>query len=98
MYNLTSLQETGNPIGVVTWANTITNGILFQLMCVAVFIILLVILSRSASFDESLLLSSFISFVLSIILATSGLISLYTALLFLAITALTGLYIFGFKD
>lgn len=98
MWNLTSLQETGNVLEVTTWANNITDGLLFGLLCVAVFIIILIVLMRKNSeFIDSLLVSSWISFVLTLILSFAEFISVYYVLVFLAIGSFTAFFAYVAK-
>lgn len=93
MYNITPLQNAENITGIVTYANTVTDGAMSILMILAVFFILLLILKRW-SFEDALLTSSFICFILSSFLTYGKFLNFMFPLAFLIMTALTALYVY----
>lgn len=87
-YNMTQLQNADTFFGIVQYANASTNGVLMGLMMVAVFFVLLMLMKRY-DFEVDLLVSSFISFILSLILVYAKLLNFMFPLTFLIIAALT---------
>jgi hypothetical protein len=92
-YNLTGLYASDSIFDLFTYANEQTSGILFGLFMVSIFLIMTFAFIKFG-FEKALLVSSFISFVLSSILSFSGFLTIYYPIAFLAITAFIGLYVF----
>lgn len=96
MYNLTTLQNSVGFVDLVSYANessayTLTGGLM-----IAVFFVSLLLMIRWG-FDNALLTSGFICFVLSGFLTYADVLSIYFTLVFLAITAFTGLWVYTTK-
>lgn len=96
MYNMTVLQEAETISKLVLVANDFTGGIFLTLFLFAQFFIMLMVLKRW-DFNEALLTSSFISFVLAALMVYGEMIPLIYALVFLIIAAFTGFYTFIIK-
>jgi len=85
-YNLSALAESETVLDVVTVANNATGQILMGLFLVAVFFIMMMILSKNG-FDNALVISSFACFILSLFLRFANMINFLFVIFFLAITA-----------
>lgn len=96
MYNLTNLTGVEKASDLVSFGNEVTGGLLVGLLCVGLFFVFLFRLKRW-DFDEALLVSSFIVFVISGLLAFGGFVQLYYPLVFLALCAFTAFYMFVLK-
>ena len=94
--NLTILQEADTMGKIAIYANNASNGILMGGFMIAIFFVMMFVLKRW-DFDDALLSSSFVCFILSSILAYSKLLNIIFPLGFLAITAFTALYVFVAK-
>ena len=90
-YNMTALAESDTVYKLVLYANDATGEILLVLFSMAIFFIMLMVLKKW-EFEKSLLVSSFISFLISIMLVYAELIQLVWALVFLVLAAFTALY------
>jgi len=88
--NATNVQE------VVLAANTYSEGLLLNLFMLAIFLILLMALKRW-EFQDALLTSSFIAFVISGMLTYAGMVSMWVTTVFLTLTAFTGMYMYIIK-
>lgn len=95
-YNMTELQGVTTVYELVVYANNAADSILMTLFLVAVFFIMLMALKRW-EFDNALLGSSFICFIIGIILNYSQLIALVWPLVFLVMSAFTAFYMFVLK-
>lgn len=95
-YNLTQLQNANNTLDIVTYANESTGGVFLGIMVIGIFFITLFVLKKW-EFDEALFPASFICFVISAILTYTDLLNFIFPLLFLTISAFTGLYLFTAK-
>lgn len=91
MYNMTALGQVGSIYELVVYANNSADQILLVLFVMAVFFIMLMVLKKW-DFDSALLVSSFVCFVISIMLVYAELIALIWALVFLIIAAFTALF------
>ena len=91
MYNLTNLTSATDISGVVMFANEVTGNLLLTLLLMSVFFILLMVLKRW-DFDRALLVSSFASFMIGMLLMYAKMVALVWPLIFLVMTAMTGLY------
>ena len=96
MYNLTTLQNASNVAEIVEFTNTNTDGMLMGLAIISIFFIMLMVLKRW-EFDDALLSSSFVCFVLSLILSFGQWISFMYPLTFLILSAFTAFYVFVTK-
>lgn len=96
MYNTTNLTNAENILDIFIFANNASSSTLVGGMMVAIFFVMLMMMKKW-DFDESLLATSFVCFILSMLLTYSKLLNLIFPLVFLAITAFTGFYIFVAK-
>lgn len=96
-YNLTLLKDADLVSDIFVYANDASNGTLMGIFVIVIFFVMLMVFKRW-EFDEALLSSSFLSFVLSAILAYGGYIGLVYPLTFLGITAFTTFYVFVVKN
>lgn len=96
LYNLTLLKDADLVSDIFTYANDASNGTLFGIFTIVIFFTMLLIFKKW-EFDEALLSSSFLSFVLSAILAYGGFVGIIYPLAYLAITAFTTFYVFVVK-
>jgi hypothetical protein len=92
-YNITQLQDSSTISGLFVTANDYTGGILLSLFVLAVFFIMLMALQRW-EFDDALLSSNFVCFLISAILVSVELLNLLWALGFLVLMAFTAFYMF----
>ena len=98
LYNISLLTDSGNIGGVATAANTFSEGILFGMGSVVFFFIFLLALKRSGDFDEALLVSSFLSFLVGSIFAYGGYVNIIFPLTYLIVAALTAMYMWVVKN
>lgn len=94
-YNLINLTSSTNLGEVAIFANNVSQGVLFGFGMIALFFIMLLAIKKNADFDESLLASSFLSFILSIILAYGGMLNIKFPIGFLFISCLTALFLYS---
>ena len=92
LYNLSELTDSGNVGGVATAANSYSDGILFGMGTIIFYFIMLLSLKRSNDFDEALLSSSLIMFVISGVFTYGGYVNIIFPLAYLAMTAFTGFF------
>lgn len=97
MFNTTTLANADTFYKLVVYANDSTNQILFALFVMSVFFIMIMALKRW-EFDNAILVSSFICFVISIMLNYAQLMPIVWGLVFLCLTAFTALYVFAIKS
>lgn len=90
-YNMTQLAQSETVYDLLVYANTATGDILLVLLVMAVFFVMLMVLKKW-EFEKGLLVSSFVCFMISIMLVYGHLIQLVWALVFLVIAAFTALY------
>ena len=90
-YNLTALQNASNMYGIVEFANNSTNGIFIGLLMISIFFILLLILKKY-EMHNALLVSAYLSFILSLILSYAHLLNFIYVLIFFALSAFTLFY------
>ena len=95
-YNLSLLTNSSSISGIVITANSYTGGLLVGLLVLSVFFIMLMALKKW-EFDDALLSSSFVSFIISAILVAAGMLNLLWTLGFLALTAFTAFYMYVVK-
>jgi len=92
MYNLTQLSNAENIQDIVVFSNTTTEPITAMgVISVSLFFIMIMVLLKWG-FDRAILVSSFMSFILTSLLAWGGMLSMYYPFVFLAMTAFVYLY------
>jgi len=96
MYNLTELQDADTISGIFTFANTNTGGLLLGLGMLSIFFVMLLVLKRY-EFQDAMLSSSFVCFILSLILSYGGWLNFMYPLVFLLLAAFTAFYIYVTK-
>lgn len=94
MYNLTQMQGDVNLYNLIVYGNDASQGMLVGGLMIAIFFIILFRLVTNNEFSKALLATSFISFILSGILALGELVGMIFPLFFLALLAFTGLYVY----
>ena len=90
-YNMTALQEATTVNKLFLFANDATGGVMMGLFMIAIFFVMVMSLKRY-SFQDALLTSGFVCFILSTILAYGGFMNIIYPLLFLAVAAFTLFY------
>jgi len=95
-YNLTNLAGSGSVYELIVFSNTASTGLLMTMFVLAFFFITLLALKKY-EFDSALLVSSWLSFLVSALLVYAELIAMMWALLFLIVAAFTALYFFMIK-
>jgi len=95
-YNITALQEADTVYKLFEYANMSTEYSLFGLFMIAIFFVMLMALKKN-DFLDALITSSFICFVLSSILTYGKLLNMVFPIMFLGITAFSGLYMYSVK-
>ena len=95
-YNLTQLGEVETVLGLFQFANDTTTGLMMGLFMVAVFFVMLIVLKKW-EFQDALLSSSFVCFVLSAFATYADLLPFLFPLAFLIIAAFTAFYVFMTK-
>jgi len=95
-YNLTGLQTSVNIVDIFIWANGITGQMLFGMFLTAIFFIIMLVL-KNEGFEQAIMVSSFICFVLSGFLVFAKLLNFYFMLAFIIILALTAFYVYVVK-
>jgi len=91
LYNMTQLQAATTVNKLFVYANDTTGGVMMGLFMIAVFFVMLMALLKWG-FQDALLVSGFVCFILSSILAYGGLLIIIYPILFLVLTALTALF------
>jgi 4-amino-4-deoxy-L-arabinose transferase-like glycosyltransferase len=96
MYDITPIQGSSvNVYELLIFANNATNGVLLGGFMLAIFFVMLFRLNTKNEFSSALLVSSFVCFILSSILAYGKLVGLIYPLGFLAVLAFDGLYVYA---
>lgn len=90
-YNLTGLETATTVSSLVTFANDITDTYWVGFLMIAIFFVLLVSLKRY-DFENAILSSGFVCFILSSILTYAGYLNFIFPLLFLITMALAGFW------
>jgi hypothetical protein len=93
MYDLTLLQNTTNFVSVTDYLNVVTGGFFWYTLIICLFIVFTLALKRYG-FAPAILASSFVCFILSIILMNLNYLSGYYALFFGVASALIAVYLF----
>lgn len=93
LYNYTSF---GNFLDFFTFFNTVTNDIFWTLTVLAIFIIIVLILSRF-EIENTILSSAFVTSVYAILLKIGGLVGNGIVTIFIIITALVGAFKFFYS-
>jgi len=96
MYNLTNLTSSENIVDLAEFSNEVTGGQFFGFVMVGIFFIML-LMFRKWDFENSIMTSGFICFLLSSFLVAAKLISFIYPLVFLILTGLTVLYAYTTK-
>jgi hypothetical protein len=96
LYNLTQLQQATTMGKLVIYANNASDGYLILFFIIAMFFIMFMALKRY-DFGDAILVSSFISFILSLVASFGGFLNMLYPLGFLIVTAIIGLIVFAFK-
>ena len=91
MYNMTQLANVSTVFGLVQYANDATTELLMPLFVMSVFFIMLMVLKKW-EFDSTLLVSSWVCFLLSALLVYAHLMPMLWALVFLIMAAGTAFY------
>ena len=97
LYNLTNLTNAVDMGDLASYSNTASEGILFGLGTIIIFFLMLLSLKVNNDFDDALIVSSFICFVLASILTFGKYIHIIFPLGFLILSALTGLLMWATK-
>jgi hypothetical protein len=93
-YNLTNLTGSDTIVDLIVYSNQATNGIIVQGFLIAIFFILTMGFMVKSKFEDSVMASSFICFILSLFLRQAELVSFIFVIGFLVVTAFVGLYNF----
>ena len=93
LYNLSKIQEALTVSDVATAANEYSQGVLYGFFMIGIFIVFLMAFKFRNDFDESLLVSSFICFVISGIATYGGFLNIIFPLTFLILTVMTGFWV-----
>jgi len=91
-YNLTGLKNATTMYDLVVYANVVTDNILIVLFLWSLWFIMLMRL-KAYDFANSILVSSFITFTLGLLMSYVGLVNIIHPLIFLVIAAFTLFYI-----
>jgi len=91
VYNQTALEQSTTIFDLMTYSDTATGGVFFIIFLVSIFFIIIMSLRRYG-FENALLVSSFFTFILSAVMASVGVVSVYMALIFGILTAGTYFY------
>jgi hypothetical protein len=94
IYNITGFQTAKTVSDMAVWANQTTNYAFAESFLVATFFIFLLVLKSKNDFDDSILASSFVCFILSLFLRLANLVSFGTVLIFLAILSITAFFVY----
>ena len=93
MYNLTNLTDASTAYDVAKFTNEVTNGSFWTMVIFAIFLVLLFSMKRY-DIDKALLVSSWISFIISGLLSFASLVNIIIPLAFLATAGFMTLYVF----
>jgi len=92
MYNITNLTNAKYGYELVYYANEVTNGVFIGGFIISLFIIITFVFMKSQDVLDSMIGSSFFSFVFALFFTAIGLIGFQFVLIFLLITALLSFY------
>lgn len=92
MFNLTPLQSSTNIADLVLAANDFTGGVLIAGFSMAIFFVILI--KNQGEIGESLAISGWISFIITLLLAFLGVLNFIFALAYLIISALATFYLY----
>lgn len=92
-YNLTNLTNADNIWGLINYANQSTDSLMVGLFMIAIFFILLMAL-KQFTFIKAAFASSFISFILSLLLTYSKLLNFIYPLTFFIMLACIAFYVY----
>jgi hypothetical protein len=96
--NLTDLQNAHGLLDLIKFANDNTAGVIGIFMILTFFIITLFISMRKSTFEESLLVASFVGFTFSIGLVAVQLLNWIWILGFLLLMAFDSYYVYKTKN
>ena len=96
-YNLTELKEATTFYDLTIYSNTASGTTLGGLFMFSIFFVFILLFKRFG-LDKAIAGSSFICLVLSLYLSFAELLSFYVIIAFLAILAISGLYIYTKKE
>lgn len=92
-YNLNDLANSTTMVSLARYSSHLVGDVLISTF---VFCLMMVLMFRYSNmeFSESLMISSFICFIISAMFSYIGLLNLYIVIVFLSIFVLSGLYVF----
>jgi len=93
-YNMTELGQQTDIVGLVTFANNNVNFMLVGLFIISIFIVITFMFTKRMNLVDSLVVSSFICFVLSVIGVYINLLNFIYPLLFLVVVAFGSMYLY----
>ena len=96
LYNITGFQDATTISDMVVYSNNITDQVFMGVFTYALFFMFLMIFKKSSDFEESIIASSFIMFILSLFLRNMGLVNFIVPLSFITILAI--MLFFFYKD
>lgn len=93
--NLTNLTR-GNmtAFDLVEYTNTVTDGIMMQGFIITVFVILTSMFVNRYGLEKSILVSSFLSMMISIALSVIGLLNFYYMIFFAVLMIFSGFWVY----
>lgn len=94
LYNLTNVTSATGAGDLIVATNQLTGGILLGLLTLALFIIITLSMVQRYGFAVALLTSSFLNFIIAGVMTTAGFIQIIYPLLYLALMAFSGLYLY----
>jgi len=92
-YNLTLLKGYSGITGLINFVNYTTNDLFSAIVVISLYIILLMVLKRF-DFIQSLIASSWVMFLISLLLTYAGLLNMIFPLFFLSVAAFAALYLY----
>ena len=90
-YNQTALTEGRTVYDLLLYADQVTGSVFFIMFLISIFFIVTMALRRYG-FENALMVSGFFTFLISAVMASVGVVSVYMALIFGIITA--GMYFY----
>jgi len=92
-YNMSLITDSGGSIGsIIDASNSYTNGFLTGAFLIMLFFVFMMIMKRW-EFEKAFAASSFMCFMLGVILKSGGWVNLHFVLAFFILTALSLLYL-----
>lgn len=93
-YNLTELQMADTVSELALYANSASLGMLFVMLNIVFFVALLIIFLKRNDAGVSIFAASFLSFIVSGILAYGRFVSVYSVLFYVFIMAISGFFVY----